>query len=76
MDFFGCLFLPFSALSAVLALASTVFWVWMLIECATKEKTHGNRQMIWIVVIAVANVFGALIYFFVRRPDRIEEYGE
>jgi hypothetical protein len=72
MEIFGCFVIPFG----ILSLASTIFWVWMLIECATKEKTDQNRQLVWIVVIAVTNIVGALIYFFVRRPDRIEEYGE
>ena len=72
MEIFGCFVIPFG----ILSLASTIFWVWMLIECATKEKTDENRQLVWIVVIAVTHVIGALIYFFVRRPDRIEEYGE
>jgi Phospholipase_D-nuclease N-terminal len=73
MEIFGCLFSP---LDTVLGLAMEIFWIWMLVDCAVKEKSDGNTQLVWIVVIAVANIIGALIYFFVRRPDRIREYGE
>ena len=73
MELFGCILSPITWLFWA---ASTVFWIWMLVECATKEKTEGNRQLIWIIVIAVTHLVGALIYFLVRRPERIEEYGE
>jgi hypothetical protein len=72
MEIFGCMLVPFLA---ILGLASEVFWIWMLVECATKERSEGNTQLIWIVVIAVTNFIGALIYFLIRRPDRIREYG-
>ena len=73
MEFCACLTLP---LGLALTLATTVFWIWMLVECATKEKTEGNRQLVWIVIIAITHIVGALIYFFVRRPERSAEYGE
>jgi formate hydrogenlyase subunit 3/multisubunit Na+/H+ antiporter MnhD subunit len=52
-----------------------VFWVRMLIECATKESSEGNMKLIWILVILLASWLGALIYYFVRRPQRIQEIG-
>ena len=73
MEILGCFIFP---VGTIITLAATVFWVWMLVDCATKEKTEDNRQLIWIVVIAVTHIVGALIYFFVRRPERIEEHGE
>ena len=72
MEIIGCLIMPIGAL---LGLATTVFWIWMLVECATKERSEGNSQMLWIVVIAVTHFIGALLYFLIRRPDRIREYG-
>ena len=73
MEIIGCLIFPIGAL---LGLATQAFWIWMIVDCAMKERSEGNSQMLWIVVIAVANVIGALIYFLVRRPERIREYGE
>jgi len=51
------------------------FWIWMLIECATKEPDTGNNKVVWILIIVFAHIIGALIYFFVRRPQRYAEVG-
>jgi Phospholipase_D-nuclease N-terminal len=52
-----------------------IFWIWMLIEAITKEPTEGNDKLIWVIVIALTQVIGAAIYYFVRRPERIRKYG-
>jgi hypothetical protein len=54
----------------------TLFWLWMLIDCATKEPSEGNDKLIWIIIIVFTHVLGALVYFFIRRPKRIQEYGK
>ena len=53
----------------------TLFWLWMLIDCATKEPSEGNDKLIWIIIIIFTNLLGALVYFFIRRPKRKREYG-
>jgi hypothetical protein len=50
-------------------LAGTVFWLWMLVECATKEPS-GNEKIVWTIIIVFTHFIGAAIYFFVRRPQR------
>lgn len=67
---FICLFF-----GGLLGLAATVFWVWMLVDCLTNEPSEGNDKLIWALVIILTGWIGALIYLFVRRPTRIEEYG-
>jgi len=74
---------PFFALPFVLmfmwivvALLLFVFWIWMLIEAATKEPSQGNEKIVWILVIIFTNWLGALIYFFARRPERIRTCGK
>ena len=51
-------------------LAFVAFWIWMLVDCATKEPSQGNDKLIWILVIIFTHWIGALIYFLVRRPER------
>ena len=51
------------------------FWVWMLVDCATKESSHGNDKVIWILVIIFTHWIGALIYYLVRRPERKRLFG-
>ena len=60
----------------LLALALMAFWIWMIVDCATKEPSEGNDKMVWILVIVLTNWIGALIYFFVRRPQRKRETGQ
>ena len=55
--------------------AAVAFWIWMIIDCATREPVEGNERLIWILIIVLAHWIGALIYYFVRRPKRIDLYG-
>lgn len=59
----------------VIGLALLVFWVWMLVDCATKEPSQGNDKIVWILIIVFTHWIGALIYFLVRRPQRKRELG-
>jgi hypothetical protein len=67
-----CCFVPF----LLIAVLGTIFWIWMLVDCATKEPSEGNEKIIWIIVILLAHLLGALIYYLVRRPKRIEQHGK
>ena len=58
-----------------LAIAALVFWIWMLVDCATKEPSQGNDKIVWILVIVFTHWIGALIYFLVRRPERKRQFG-
>ena len=61
---------------AVLGIGGTILWVWMLVDCATKEPSEGNDKIVWILVIVLTHVIGALIYLLARRPRRIQLYGK
>jgi len=56
-------------------LLAVAFWIWMLVDCATKESSQGNDKIIWILVIIFTHWLGALIYFLVRRPERKRQLG-
>lgn len=47
----------------------TIFWIWMIVECATKERDPD--RLVWIIIIVFTHVIGAALYFFVQRPKRI-----
>jgi len=66
------IFFPFFLLFFLvpIVLAIFAFWIWMLVDCATKESDQGNDKIIWILVIIFTHWLGALIYFLVRRPER------
>ena len=59
-----------------IAMLLLAFWIWMIVDCATKEPSEGNDKIIWILVIVLTSWIGALIYYFVRRPERIRLHGK
>jgi len=58
-------------LGLIFSLATTVFWIWTLVDCAQNEPPSYGGKIIWIVVIAIFHWLGALIYLLARRPARI-----
>lgn len=68
---FGCV-----AFFILLSLAAQVFWLWMFVECLTKEPSEGNDKLIWALVIFFGNFLGALLYLLLRRNERIDRFGE
>ena len=62
-------------LLAQLGTLSMFFWVWMLVDCATKEVSTGNDKLVWVLIILFTYVLGAALYLLVRRPRRLAEVG-
>ena len=60
----------------LISITGMILWIWMLIECATKEPAEGNDKIVWILVIVLVGWLGALIYLLARRPKRIAEHGQ
>ena len=58
-----------------LALLATVFWMWVLVDCITKEPSDGNDKIAWTILIIFVPLFGALLYYFILRPERIKALG-
>jgi membrane-associated phospholipid phosphatase len=56
-----------------LILLSSLFCIWMLIDCATKESDVGNTRVVWVIIVLFTHIIGAAIYYFVRRPQRLAE---
>lgn len=60
----------FITIFIVLSTAGTIFWIYMLIDCSTKEPDED--KMMWIIIILAANWIGALIYYYYQRPKRLD----
>lgn len=64
MEFlFLLLFLP-------LGLLSLAFWIWMLVDAAQNRGLDQTERIVWIIVVALTHLLGAVIYFFFGRPKR------
>jgi hypothetical protein len=66
----GIFMIFFFGFFCIFGLLSIAFWIWMLIDCITKETDVGNNRLIWVLVIVFTGAIGALIYFFVRKQKR------
>lgn len=64
------------AFVVILSLLTQAFWLWMFIECLVKEPSDGNDKLLWALVIFFGNFLGAVLYFLIRRNERIDRYGE
>jgi len=63
-------------IATVISILAFVFWVWMLIDCLKNEPSTGNDKIIWALVIVLLNGIGAILYYLVRRPERIKQTGQ
>ena len=57
------------------AVLAAIFWIWILVDCITKEPSEGNDKIAWLLLILFVPLIGGLIYYFVRRPERIKAAG-
>lgn len=50
----------------------TVFllWIWALLDCLQFESGPEGQRLPWLLVILFGAGIGALIYLFLRRPQR------
>lgn len=53
----------------VLILGGLAFWVWMILDCITREVDPTNK-IAWLLVILIVGIIGAPLYFFVRKLPR------
>lgn len=48
----------------------TAFWLWMLVDCLTKKRVRGNEKIVWVLVLLLLHVIGALLYLVLVRSRR------
>jgi prolipoprotein diacylglyceryltransferase len=49
---------------------SLVFWILMLVDCAKRKFKESSEQIVWILVIVLAGIIGALIYYFIVKKKK------
>jgi hypothetical protein len=63
---------PFANSSALLALAATGFWAYCLFDLARTNQWEVRTfsKPVWVVLLVFTNIFGALLWLVVGRPER------
>lgn len=60
--------LLFVLISGAIALAGTIFWIWMLVHAITNKGLGDGEKIAWVLVIIFLPVIGCILYFFIGRP--------
>jgi len=66
--FFG---LVFALIVGGIALAGTVFWIWMLVHAITNKGLGDGEKVAWVLVIFFLHFLGALLYFFIGHSKAV-----
>ena len=61
----------FWILAIAAAIAGLVFWIFMIVDVAKRQFKNDSDKTLWILIVILAGVIGAIIYYFViKRPDK------
>ena len=57
----------FAIILPIILLLATVFWIWMLVDCAKNKSLASSHKLLWFLVIFFTHLIGALAYFIIGR---------
>lgn len=53
----------------LIGILATVFWVLMLVDIAQRKFKDDNAKIVWLVIVLLLNVPGAIVYWFFGRSQ-------
>ena len=51
----------------LLAIAAFAVWLWALVDAMKNPTLESNERLVWVIVIVVAQLIGAILYFAIGR---------
>ena len=66
----GIIELFFILIFGIIAVAASVFWIWMLIDAIQNKGLTDGEKIGWVLAIVFLHIIGALLYFFIGHPKR------
>jgi hypothetical protein len=54
----------------LIGIAAFVFWICMLISVIQNKGLTETEKIVWVIVVVLLHVLGALIYFIVAHDKR------
>lgn len=67
--------LPILLLGGLFSLFMVVFYFFVIVDCAKNESEEGNTKVVWILIIIFTAPLGGIIYYLIRRPERLTTLG-
>jgi hypothetical protein len=67
--------LPILLLGGLFSLFMVVFYFFVLVDCAKNESEEGNTKIVWILIVLFTPPLGGIIYYLIRRPERLTTLG-
>jgi hypothetical protein len=52
----------------IIGIVLSIFWIWMLIDCLM-SNLPSTEKLIWFLVVFFLHILGALLYYFIGRPN-------
>jgi len=75
---FGLMFIPFfftmGIFGFLIAILGTIFWLWVLIDCVKKTFKSDAEKIVWVLVLILLGLLGAVIYYFVVKVKVLFTY--
>ena len=62
----GCIFLFWLGMMAF-AIGGMILWIFMLIDVTKREFKGKDEKLVWVLILVLTGVIGAIIYYFYGR---------
>ena len=50
-----------------IAVLAIIFWIFMLVDAARRNFKDENDKVVWILIVVLLGLLGAIIYYFVIK---------
>mgnify|MGYP001571434010 CR=1 FL=1 len=70
MGKYGSSFLIANPLFLILGVALVFFWLWMFVDCLSRNFKKEMDKLVWIIVLLYLNILGAFLYYFLVKAKR------
>ena len=55
----------------ILSVLSLILWIWALIDAIGNPSLNPTERLIWVLVILLTNMLGAILYLLIGRNRRV-----
>jgi uncharacterized BrkB/YihY/UPF0761 family membrane protein len=59
----------FGVVMVIVSILIFAFWVLMIIDCVKRKFKDDMERVVWLLVIILTGILGALIYYFVVKRN-------